>query len=463
MSLPGSISNLARATISGGKVTPSSIVLPGGGTITGSAGSISLMAAGSNQNINLKPSGTGDLELLYQSAPYDAFPQGQGIRITPPNSVSGRFWADSFGTGPGYVGRRAQGTFSIPSAVTNGNTLVSLDGWGFGATVFSSAARGSFAIFAQGTWTDTNQTTQLGLNFVPLQTADNATSTSALLMGGNGPWAVFNNSAVGYARATQWGVAGVGLVFNATTFTDTSGTGGTVATTAIHALRPPTLAASVATTYTDVGTLKLDPPVQGPNATITNLYSLINTGNTLHTGTLVARFGSTAQASIGVSADTTAGVLTLTAPSAGTVSLTKSISSYNGLTTAGQGVPVLLSAPAISATKTANFTAISLTPAAVAGQYRVDGVITTTSATNTGTVQFTVDYVDSQGITHTADVIPLVDAAGAIATTKTGASKEYCAVSRFISVNNSATAIVLKVVITGSVSYTVAGSIERVV
>lgn len=136
---------------------------------------------------------------------------------------------------------------------------------------------------------------------------------------------------------------------------------------------------------------------------------------------------------------------------------------YNNQTTAGTGVPYLLQAPAISATKTANFTVFSYTPAAAAGVYKVYACITTTSATNTGTVQITLDYVDSQGTTHTADIIPLVDAAGAVATTKSGASKEFHTIPWLFTINNSATAIALKVVITGTVSYTVAGTIERVI
>jgi hypothetical protein len=54
-----------------------------------------------------------------------------------------------------------------------------------------------------------------------------------------------------------------------------------------------------------------------------------------------------------------------------------------------------------------------------------------------------------------------VDAAGVIATTKTGASKEYHAVPWEFSINNAAVNVVLKVVIIGSVSYTAAGTIEQ--
>lgn len=136
---------------------------------------------------------------------------------------------------------------------------------------------------------------------------------------------------------------------------------------------------------------------------------------------------------------------------------------YNNQTTTGTGQPYLLQSPAVSATKTANFTVFSYTPAATAATYRVQGIITTTSATNTGTVQLTLDYKDSQGTTHTADVIPLTDAAGNTATTKSGASKEFHSLPWLFTVDSSATAIALKVVITGTVSYTVTGTIERVI
>lgn len=148
---------------------------------------------------------------------------------------------------------------------------------------------------------------------------------------------------------------------------------------------------------------------------------------------------------------------------AGAQTFSAAFASIAGVTVAGKGgVPLLVSAPAISATQTANFTASTFTPPAAVGRYRIGGVITTTSAANTGTVQLTVDYVDSQGTVHTADVIPLCDAAGSIAATKTGASKEYCAVPRVITINNAATAIVVKVVITGTVSYTIAANIEQI-
>lgn len=139
------------------------------------------------------------------------------------------------------------------------------------------------------------------------------------------------------------------------------------------------------------------------------------------------------------------------------------VTKFNNIATASLGVPVVYSQPAISATKTANFTVLSYTPPATAGAYRVGAVITTTSGTNTGTLQCTVDYVDSQGTTHTADVIPIAGAAGTFAATvANAASKEFHCSPTELTVNNSATAIVLKVVISLAASYTVTGTVEQV-
>lgn len=136
------------------------------------------------------------------------------------------------------------------------------------------------------------------------------------------------------------------------------------------------------------------------------------------------------------------------------------IKSYNNIVTGGLGVPAIYK-EAILSTQTANATILTYTPPATAGRYRVSAVITTTSATNTGTVQITLDYKDSQGTTHSTDIMALMDAAGVIATTKSGASKEYHALPWEITINNAATAIVVSVAITGTVSYTAAATIEQ--
>lgn len=146
-------------------------------------------------------------------------------------------------------------------------------------------------------------------------------------------------------------------------------------------------------------------------------------------------------------------------------SLAGKFTTYNNITTAGTGLPIITGESGVSATKTADFTALSYTPPATAGRYRVEQVITTTSGTNTGSFQCTVDYVDSQGTTHTADLMPMVNQTGLWATALpvvAGASKEWHCGPTYITINNSATAIVLKVdVTTGTVNYTVAASVEQ--
>lgn len=146
--------------------------------------------------------------------------------------------------------------------------------------------------------------------------------------------------------------------------------------------------------------------------------------------------------------------------------LAGTLTEISDIATAGMGCAAIR-AEGISATKTANFTAVSYTPPATAGRYRVSAVITTTSSTNTGTLQMTVDYVDSQGTTHTADVIPAQLVSGttsgydADGTVTSATSKEFAFGTKNISINNAATAIAIKVVITGTVSYTVAHCLEQ--
>lgn len=255
------------------------------------------------------------------------------------------------------------------------------------------------------------------------------------------------------------------------TGTRTWATTGTVALQREIFFPGPTYAsASASQTFTDAFNMYLTPPVAGSNAIFTRGHTLgivdATSAASSITGGLVvsAAVGTTATSTgIGNGNINTGGTLTVggTSTLTGAVTQTAKTATYNNVATAGWGLPALYAAPAISATKTANFTAITFAPAAAAGVYRIDGVITTTSATNTGTVQFTVDYVDSQGTTHTADVIPLLDAAGTVAATKTGASKEFMMISRMITVNNSATNILVKVVITGTVSYTVEATVEQ--
>lgn len=146
---------------------------------------------------------------------------------------------------------------------------------------------------------------------------------------------------------------------------------------------------------------------------------------------------------------------------AGTVNISNTLLGYDGRVTAGIGLPAIFGLASITGTQTANATILTFSPLGSVGQYVCSETITTTSATNTGTVQATIDYVDSQGTTHTGDIMFLYGANAAPAATQTGASKEWRSLPWRLTVNSSNTNIVLKVVVTGSVSYTASAHCEQ--
>lgn len=147
----------------------------------------------------------------------------------------------------------------------------------------------------------------------------------------------------------------------------------------------------------------------------------------------------------------------------GGIGVTGKVTAYNSSVTAGMGVPAIYGARPTPASVAGNSSVIAYVPTSVAGMYRTNGVITTTSGTNTGTLQLTLDYVDSFGTTHTGDIIPLNDSAsGLVAASVTGASKEFDGNKSF-TINNSGTVVALKVVTSGSVSYTATGTVEQLI
>ena len=129
--------------------------------------------------------------------------------------------------------------------------------------------------------------------------------------------------------------------------------------------------------------------------------------------------------------------------------------------TFSMGVPPIR-ASALGTIQTASSTIFTYTPPATAGRYRLSATITATTGTNTGSYQVTVDYRNSQGAVQTGRVLGLMDDAGGIAATRPAAvSKEYSAVAKTFTINDAATPIVVKVVNTGSVSYTAAATLEQ--
>jgi hypothetical protein len=72
------------------------------------------------------------------------------------------FFLDSYTTGsPGFIGRKANGTSTTPTATTAGNALVSLTGRGYGDTGWSNTGVASISFNASETFTDTSKGTHI--------------------------------------------------------------------------------------------------------------------------------------------------------------------------------------------------------------------------------------------------------------------------------------------------------------
>jgi len=118
------------------------------------------------------------------------------------------------------------------------------------------------------------------------------------------------------------------------------------------------------------------------------------------------------------------------------------------------GIPIILKETAQTAAQTTATTGlISFTPTKVTGRYIIGGNMVLNSGTNTGTVQFTINYVDSAGTTHTQDVLSLQKADGTIVQTGTAASTDWKVCQTTIQIDNSGTAISVDILVTGSVHF----------
>ena len=94
------------------------------------------------------------------------------------------------------------------------------------------------------------------------------------------------------------------------------------------------------------------------------------------------------------------------------------------------------------------------------GLYRINATIETLSGTNTGTIALQITYHNFNGTAITA-TLPLSNTSGAMVTSGTGSSTVFLAVPPLIVCDTSATAIVCKVVVTGTVSFNAYALLEE--
>jgi hypothetical protein len=66
------------------------------------------------------------------------------------------------------IGRRSAGTLASPSAISSNQNLLQIQGYGYGATGYSSASRVQISFLASENWTDTAQGTNIRFNTTPI-------------------------------------------------------------------------------------------------------------------------------------------------------------------------------------------------------------------------------------------------------------------------------------------------------
>jgi hypothetical protein len=146
------------------------------------------------------------------------------------------------------------------------------------------------------------------------------------------------------------------------------------------------------------------------------------------------------------------------------VSVGTTITSYNGLTTAGNGVVSILAATSQKSESAADPSVLSFTPPAVAGTYRVRFVLSV-SAAAAAVLGWTITYTDSNGAAQTPTNVNLanVGAAGGALTYTTSSPGNYNG-ALDIDIDNSATSIVVKFTLTGgTITAKASATIERVI
>jgi hypothetical protein len=161
--------------------------------------------------------------------------------------------------------------------------------------------------------------------------------------------------------------------------------------------------------------------------------------NALFTGTIFARNATS------IWNDT--GILALHGTS---ISFLDKLSKYNNIATAGQGVAPIYQATSQKAESAADTNVLTLTPAAIAGTYRVRFTLSL-SAANAATLGWTATWKDSNGNAQSPTNLALSQtgvAAPALTFTTSSAGNYYGDLT--IDVDNSATNIVIKLTFSGT-------------
>jgi len=78
-----------------------------------------------------------------------------------------RYWSFNAGGAPTFTGRKARGSFRVPTALQSGDAIVYFAARGYGATAFSTGGRGFIGFYAAENWTDAAQGTIAKISGTP--------------------------------------------------------------------------------------------------------------------------------------------------------------------------------------------------------------------------------------------------------------------------------------------------------
>lgn len=220
------------------------------------------------------------------------------------------------------------------------------------------------------------------------------------------------------------------LCINISPSTDTFITTAQTGDIAINTLGIITLANPSSGTIANASTFVITgAPAQGTNTTITTARSVwVKAGTTAIDGNLTLKSGST-------------------------------ITNYNGIATAGAGVPIIVASAITGSVTTTQTNLLNYTPPASTGTYRMNIFISNTSGTNTGTWTPAIAYKSGGGQSSYA---PNFEQSGTLTyiLAPTGASKDFYASFTF-GIDNSATAITLTLTVSGTVASFINATLEQ--
>jgi hypothetical protein len=77
-------------------------------------------------------------------------------------------YANTTGSRPGFIGRRARGTRDTPLALLNNDLMFAFGARGYTGTQFTTTARGLTSVYADGDWSDSSQPTRITIGTTPI-------------------------------------------------------------------------------------------------------------------------------------------------------------------------------------------------------------------------------------------------------------------------------------------------------